>query len=179
MFIGIDLGTSSIKMILIDQNQNILATANSSLTVQSPKDGFSEQNPQEWIDSTMECLRVLKSEKPKEFSQTISIGISGHMHGATLIDKDGKVIRPCILWNDTRSYQECEEFEKQNFDVRSISGNITMPGFTAPKINWIKNNEIDNFKKIFKVLLPKDYLRFVLTGEFFSEMSDASGTLWP
>ena len=178
MFIGIDLGTSSIKMILIDQNQNILATANSSLTVQSPKDGFSEQNPQEWIDSTMECLEALKLKKPKEFSQTISIGISGHMHGATLIDKNGKVIRPCILWNDTRSHQECEEFEKQNFDVRSISGNITMPGFTAPKINWIKNNEIDNFKKIFKVLLPKDYLRFVLTGEFFSEMSDASGTLW-
>ena len=178
MFIGIDLGTSSIKMILIDQNQSILASANSSLTVQSPKDGFSEQNPQEWINSTMECLEALKSKKPKEFSQTISIGISGHMHGATLIDKDGKVIRPCILWNDTRSYQECEEFEKQNFDVRSISGNITMPGFTAPKINWIKNNEIDNFKKIFKVLLPKDYLRFVLTGEFFSEMSDASGTLW-
>ena len=153
MFIGIDLGTSSIKMILIDQNQSILASANSSLTVQSPKDGFSEQNPQEWIDSTMECLEALKSKKPKEFSQTISIGISGHMHGATLIDKDGNVIRPCILWNDTRSYQECEEFEKQNFDVRSISGNITMPGFTAPKINWIKNNEIDNFKKIFKVLL--------------------------
>ena len=178
MFIGIDLGTSSIKMILIDQNQRILATANSSLTVQSPKNGFSEQNPKEWIDSTMECFEALKVKKPKEFSQTISLGISGHMHGATLIDKDGNVIRPCILWNDTRSHQECEEFEKQSFDVRSISGNITMPGFTAPKINWIKNNEIDNFKKIFKVLLPKDYLRFVLTGEFFSEMSDASGTLW-
>tara|TARA_X000000950_G_scaffold158612_1_gene194406 strand:+ start:48 stop:1529 length:1482 start_codon:yes stop_codon:yes gene_type:complete len=178
MFIGIDLGTSSIKMILIDQNQKILATANSSLTVQSPKDGFSEQNPQEWVDSTMECLEALKLKKPKEFSETISLGISGHMHGATLIDKDGNVIRPCILWNDTRSYLECEEFEKQNFDVRSISGNITMPGFTAPKINWIKKNEIDNFKKIFKVLLPKDYLRFILTGEFFSEMSDASGTLW-
>ena len=87
MFIGIDLGTSSIKMILIDQNQSILASTNSSLTVQSPKDGFSEQNPQEWIDSTLECLEVLKSKKPKEFSQTISIGISGHMHGATLIDK--------------------------------------------------------------------------------------------
>ena len=178
MFIGIDLGTSSIKMILIDQNQKILATATSSLTVQSPKDGFSEQNPQEWIDSTMKCFEALKLKKPNEFSQTISLGISGHMHGATLIDKDGNVIRPCILWNDTRSHQECEEFEKQNFDVRSISGNITMPGFTAPKINWIKNNEIDNFRKIFKVLLPKDYLRFILTGEFFSEMSDASGTLW-
>ena len=106
------------------------------------------------------------------------MGISGHMHGATIIDNEGKVIRPCILWNDTRSHKECIEFEKQNFDVRSISGNITMPGFTAPKINWIKNNEIENFNKIYKVLLPKDYLRFYLTGEFYSEMSDASGTLW-
>ena len=100
------------------------------------------------------------------------------MHGATLLDKKGKVIRPCILWNDTRSFKECLEFEDQNFDVREISGNITMPGFTAPKINWIKNNESDNFKKIYKVLLPKDYLRYYLTGEFFSDMSDASGTLW-
>ena len=155
MFIGIDLGTSSIKMILIDQQQKILATAYSNLTVQSPKNGFSEQNPQEWIDSTMECFEALKLKKPKEFSQTISLGISGHMHGATLIDKDGKVIRPCILWNDTRSHLECEEFEKQKFDVRSISGNITMPGFTAPKINWIKNNEIDNFQKFLKFYYQK------------------------
>ena len=154
-------------MILINQNQKIIATASSSLTIQSPNDGFSEQNPQEWIDSTMECFEALKLKKPKEFSQTVSIGISGHMHGATLIDKDGNVIRPCILWNDTRSYQECEEFEKQNFDVRSISGNITMPGFTAPKINWIKNNEIDNFKKIFKVLLPKIIYDLFLLVNFF------------
>ena len=178
MFIGIDLGTSSVKMILIDHEQNILATSNSSLTVQSPQDGYNEQNPQEWIDATTECLNALKEKKPKEFSQTVSMGISGHMHGATLVDSNGKVIRPCILWNDTRSHKECYEFENQQFDVRSISGNITMPGFTAPKINWIKNNELESFKKISKVLLPKDFLRFYLTGEYFSEMSDASGTLW-
>ena len=178
MFIGIDLGTSSVKMILIDHKQNILATSNSSLTVQSPKDGYNEQNPQEWIDATIECLEALKAKKPKEFSETISMGISGHMHGSTLIDSNGNVIRPCILWNDTRSHKECYEFENQKFDVRSISGNIAMPGFTAPKINWIKNNELENFNKISKVLLPKDYLRFYLTSEYFSEMSDASGTLW-
>ena len=143
MFIGIDLGTSSVKMILVDNEQNIIATSSSPLTVQNPKDGYSEQNPKEWIDATIKCLEDLKSKKRKEFSETISIGISGHMHGATLIDKDGYVIRPCILWNDTRSHLECKEFENQNFDVRSISGNITMPCFTAPKINWIKNNEID------------------------------------
>ena len=106
MFIGIDLGTSSVKMILVDYKQNILATSNTSLTVQNPKDGYSEQNPSEWIDATVECLEGLKSKKPKEFSETISIGISGHMHGATLIDEKGSVIRPCILWNDTRSHKE-------------------------------------------------------------------------
>ncbi len=178
MFIGIDLGTSSMKMILIDHNQKIIATSNTGLTVQNPKNGFSEQDPQEWIDATKKCLNDLKIKKPKEFSETVSIGISGHMHGATLIDNKGSIIRPCILWNDTRSHKECLEFEDQDFDVQSISGNITMPGFTAPKINWLKNNERDNFKKIFKVLLPKDFLRFYLTGEYFSEMSDASGTLW-
>ena len=178
MFIGIDLGTSSVKMILVDHEQNILATSDSPLTVQNPKDGYSEQNPEEWINATVECLESLKNKKPKEFSETISIGISGHMHGATLIDKSANVIRPCILWNDTRSHKECEEFENQSFDVRSISGNITMPGFTAPKINWLKNNEIESFKKISKVLLPKDFLRCYLTGEYYSEMSDASGTLW-
>ncbi len=178
MFIGIDLGTSSVKMILIDYNQNILATSVSNLTVQNPKDGYSEQNPAVWIKAIHHCLEDLKYKKPKEFSETISIGLSGHMHGATLIDNRGDVIRPCILWNDTRSYKECIEFDKQSFDVTLISGNITMPGFTGPKINWIKNNEIENFNKISKVLLPKDYLRFYLTGEFYSEMSDASGTLW-
>ena len=100
------------------------------------------------------------------------------MHGATLIDRKGKIIRPCILWNDTRAFVECKEFENQEYDVRKISGNIAMPGFTAPKINWLRKNEKENFDKIFKVLLPKDYLRYYLTGEFFSEMSDASGTLW-
>ena len=178
MYIGIDLGTSSVKLILIDKNQNILASASCNLTSQNLKDGYSEQNPQEWISATKKCLSSIKSKSPVEFSETVSMGISGHMHGATIIDNEGKVIRPCILWNDTRSHKECIEFEKQSFDVRSISGNITMPGFTAPKINWIKNNEIENFNKIYKVLLPKDYLRFYLTGEFYSEMSDASGTLW-
>jgi len=178
MFIGIDLGTSSVKMILIDHDQNILATSNAALTVQNPKDGYSEQNPEEWINATQQCLEELKSRNPKEFSETIFIGISGHMHGATIIDTFGSVIRPCILWNDTRSHEECLEFENQSFDVRNISGNITMPGFTAPKINWLKKNERDNFNKISKVLLPKDYLRFYLTGDYYSEMSDASGTLW-
>ena len=178
MYIGIDLGTSGVKTILIDHNQKILSVAHASLDIHSPQDGFNEQDPLDWIEATENCFAQLQKQQPVNFSATISIGISGHMHGATLIDKEGKVIRPCILWNDTRSHKECKEFEDQEFDVRAISGNIAMPGFTAPKINWIKNNEPENFKKIYKILLPKDYLRFYLSGEYYSEMSDASGTLW-
>jgi len=147
MFIGVDLGTSSVKTVLIDRNQKILSTAYSNLTVQSPKDGYNEQDPTEWIRATELCLQTMRNNCPTEFSATISIGISGHMHGATLIDNHGNVIRPCILWNDTRSFEECLEFEDQDYDVREISGNITMSGFTAPKINWIKNNEPENFNK--------------------------------
>ena len=121
MYIGIDLGTSSVKAILIDTNQKILATAHSTLNTHSPKDGFSEQNPEDWIVATFNCFQQINTKKPKEFSNLISIGISGHMHGATLIDKSGNIIRPCILWNDTRSYKECYEFENQSFDVREIS----------------------------------------------------------
>ena len=148
MYIGIDLGTSGVKTILIDHAQNIISVAHANLTVQSPKDGFKEQNPKNWVKATEKCLEILKEKKPKDFSATISIGISGHMHGATLLDKNGQVIRPCILWNDIRSHEECLEFENQEFDVKAISGNITMPGFTAPKINWVKKNEPENFNKI-------------------------------
>ena len=100
------------------------------------------------------------------------------MHGATLIDKNNIVLRPCILWNDTRSARQCIEMENSYESLRKESGNIAMPGFTAPKILWIKQNEPDVFKNIYKILLPKDYLRFRLTDTYYSDMSDASGTLW-
>ena len=112
MFIGIDLGTSSVKTVLIDSNQKILSTAYSNLTVRSPKDGYNEQDPTEWIKATEICLQTMRNNCPIEFSATISIGISGHMHGATCLDSNHQVIRPCILWNDTRSHQECEEIMK-------------------------------------------------------------------
>ena len=119
----------------------------------------------------------------KKLSENISltdikaISFSGHMHGATCLDSDNKVIRPCILWNDTRSHEECSEIIK-DISIMDIAGNIAMPGFTAPKVLWLKNNEFKNFQLINKVLLPKDYLRFYLTGEFYSDLSDASGTYW-
>ena len=178
MFIGIDLGTSSVKTILIDENQKIIENVSKSIDLINNKPGYFEQDPNTWFTATIDCFQKLKESFPKEFKSTKSIGISGQMHGATLIDRDNNILRPCILWNDTRSASFCTEMENSFSSIRKISGNITMPGFTAPKILWIKKYEPDIFKKIYKILLPKDYLRLKLTNSYYTEMSDASGTLW-
>tara|TARA_B100000029_G_scaffold153785_1_gene149027 strand:- start:5646 stop:7127 length:1482 start_codon:yes stop_codon:yes gene_type:complete len=178
MFIGIDLGTSAVKTILIDEKQNTLSSHTEKIELLNPYSGYYEQDPECWYTATIKCFNKIKSEKPKEFSAVQSLGISGQMHGATLIDKNNKVLRPCILWNDTRSINQCIEMEKSYPDIRNESGNVVMPGFTAPKILWIKENEKEIFKKIYKVLLPKDYLRYRLSNSYYTDMSDASGTLW-
>ena len=178
MFIGIDLGTSSVKTILIDENQKTLSSHTENIELQNPNIGFYEQDPESWYIATIKCFKKIKSLKPKEFSAVRSLGISGQMHGATLIDKNNQVLRPCILWNDTRSTKQCVYMENEYSSLREESGNIAMPGFTGPKILWIKENEKEIFKKIYKVLLPKDYLRYRLSNDYYTEMSDASGTLW-
>ena len=178
MFIGIDLGTSSVKTILINSKQITLASHTESLDLINPQSGYYEQNPESWLKATFLCFQNIKQQKPKEFESVESLGISGQMHGATLIDKNYNILRNCILWNDTRSMKECFEMKSIYPDLEKVSGNLAMPGFTAPKILWIKKNEPEVFKKISKVLLPKDYLRFKLSGEFYTDMSDASGTLW-
>ena len=178
MYLGIDLGTSSVKSILMDADQNVLASASAGLTVQRPRDGWSEQDPESWWTATCQTLDQLSAENSAAFSQIKGIGLSGQMHGATMLDKDNKVLYPAILWNDSRSEEQCKTIEANCKNSRELSGNIAMPGFTAPKILWIKENKPEIFNQIAKVLLPKDYLRFRLTGEFVSEMSDASGTLW-
>ena len=176
MFLGVDLGTSSMKCLVIGHKQEILTTINSDdIQLSNPHNGWSEQHPIKWIDAFEQCIKRL-SQKIK-LSEILAISFSGQMHGATCIDKNNKVIRPCILWNDTRSYKECFEIMSDK-SVMEISGNIAMPGFTSPKVLWMKNNEYKNFNTISKVLLPKDYLRFYLTGEFYSDLSDASGTYW-
>lgn len=178
MYIGIDLGTSSVKSLLIDAEQKIIGSASVNLSVQRPAEGWSEQDPESWWQATCETMDQLVASHPKEMSQLKGIGLSGQMHGATLLDADNKVLRPAILWNDTRSANECKILELNCPTSREIAGNIAMPGFTAPKLLWVKEHEPEIFAKTAKVLLPKDYLRFRLTGEFFSDMSDAAGTLW-
>lgn len=174
MYIGLDLGTSGLKGILMDESQRVLAEATAPLTVQRPAEGWSEQNPADWIAA---CETVLGKLAAQGLGAVKGIGLSGHMHGATLVDSADQVLRPCILWNDTRSHAEAAALDARP-EFRALSGNIVFPGFTAPKLDWLRKHEPDVWAKVAKVLLPKDYLRLWLTGEHVAEMSDAAGTAW-
>ncbi len=175
MYIGLDLGTSSLKGIVLDEAQNVVAEAALPLQVQRPHDGWSEQNPGDWVEACKGVMNALGARVPLDAVK--GIGLSGHMHGATLLDAADQVLRPCILWNDTRSAEEAAVLD-DNPDFRRLTGNIVFPGFTAPKIAWVRNHEPEIFAQIAKVLLPKDYLRLWLTGDHVAEMSDAAGTSW-
>ena len=177
MYLGIDLGTSGVKALLIDADQAVIASGHGKLDVSRPHSGWSEQDPADWIRATEQAIGELKSSHPKELAAVKGIGLSGQMHGATLIDAKGAVLRPCILWNDTRSHAEAADLDA-DARFRKITGNIVFPGFTAPKLVWVKKNEPELFSQVAKVLLPKDYLRLWLTGEHVSDMSDAAGTSW-
>ncbi len=177
MYLGLDLGTSGVKAMLIDGDQKIIGSANGSLDVSRPHSGWSEQEPAHWVRATEEAVAGLKAKHSKELAAVKGIGLSGQMHGATLLDASDKVLRPCILWNDTRSYIEAAALDADP-RFRKLTGNIVFPGFTAPKLAWVAKNEPEIFAKVAKVLLPKDYLRLWLTGEHISEMSDSAGTSW-
>ena len=178
MYLGLDFGTSSVKGVLIDARQKIIATASAPLKVSRPKPGWSEQNPEDWWKACNIVVKTLAKMKPKAIAAVEGIGLSGQQHGATLLDKADKVLRPCILWNDARAFAECQDIEAREPDARAISGNIPLAGFTAPKLVWVKKHEPKVFDKVAKVLLPKDYIRFRMTGECASDMSDSSGTYW-
>ncbi|HTM78142.1 MAG TPA: xylulokinase, partial [Devosia sp.] len=179
VFLGIDIGTSGVKALLIDQAGHALAEATApAVEPVRPHPGWSEQNPADWWTATLAAIDKLSKSNPEQLQQVRGIGLSGHMHGATLLGKNDEVLRPCILWNDGRSSAECAELEAALPNLRPLAGNIAMPGFTAPKIAWVRKHEPEIFAKIVKVLLPKAYIRLLLTGEHVEEMSDAAGTLW-
>lgn len=181
MFIGLDLGTSSLKALLLDREHRVRATASSPLTVLQPHMVWREQDPGDWWRACEEALEALLHQAVVEGIDTgdiAAIGLSGQMHGATLLDKGDQVLRPAILWNDGRSHAQCAELERRVPDSRDITGNLMMPGFTAPKLLWVAQHEPGIFEQVRKVLLPKDWLRLQLTGEYASDMSDAAGTLW-
>ncbi|SFA89172.1 xylulokinase [Poseidonocella pacifica] len=175
MYLGLDLGTSGLKGVLIDDAQRIVAEATTPLSVSRPHSGWSEQVPADWLSAAGNVIDAIAAEC--DMASVRAIGLSGHMHGATLLDASGNVLRPCILWNDTRAYAQAAQMDADP-KWREITGNIVFPGFTAPKIAWVRAQEPDIYAQIDKVLLPKDYLRLWLTGEAVSEMSDAAGTSW-
>ncbi len=177
MYLGIDIGTSSVKVVLIDADQRIVASRSEPLSVERPHPGWSEQDPESWVAATSGVIDAICRDQPEALKRVRGIGLSGHMHGATLIDKAGRPLRPCILWNDGRSAKEAAELDADP-RFRAITGNIVFPGFTAPKLVWVHRHEPKIFGKVAKVLLPKDYVRLWLTGDYASDMSDSAGTSW-
>ncbi len=180
--IGLDIGTSAAKGVLIDESGAVRATVSSEYPLLTPKPGWAEQDPETWWKATGEVIRGLlaKSEVRNPKSEIKAVGLTGQMHGSVFLAKDGRVIRPALLWCDQRTSDECREITEKAGGLRGLLDLVANPaltGFTAPKILWLRKNEPDNFRKVWKVLLPKDYIRWRLTGGLFSEVSDASGTL--
>ena len=175
MYLGIDIGTSSVKAVIVDDNDAVVEQASAPLNVSRPQAGWSEQNPADWWNATNSAVKSLPA---KARAAVRAVGLSGQMHGATLLDAADRPLRPAILWNDGRSEKQCLTLEKAEPRSREITGNIAMPGFTAPKLVWVRENEPALFEQTRTVLLPKDYVRLLMTGEKASDCSDAAGTLW-
>lgn len=177
LYIGIDLGTSSVKMLLMDETGNIKKIISKEYPLYFPKDGWSEQKPEDWLEKTLEGIKELVSNCDKDKIAGISFG--GQMHGLVVLDSEDNVIRPAILWNDGRATEETEYLNTViGKEVLSeYTANIAFAGFTAPKILWMKKNEPEKFKRIQKIMLPKDYLIYMLSHAFATDVSDASGTL--
>ncbi|RYH04535.1 xylulokinase [Salipiger sp. IMCC34102] len=175
-YLGIDLGTSGVRALLVDEDGAPLASVTRPCAVSTPHPGWSEQDPAEWTDALEQAIGELRDTAPT-FADLKGIGVAGHMHGATLLDAEDRVLRPCILWNDTRSHAQAAKLDG-TADVRELSGNIVFPGFTAPKLLWVRDNEPEVFQRVAKVLLPAAYLNHYLTGTHVADMSDSAGTSW-
>jgi xylulokinase len=175
VYLGIDIGTSGVKTILMDGKGAVVDSATAPLSVSRPHDLWSEQDPADWWAATNDAVCALDQAKRKAVK---AIGLSGQMHGAALLGAGQNVLRAAILWNDGRSSAQCAALEANVPDLGQITGNRAMPGFTAPKLQWVRENEPEIFAQIKTVLLPKDYVRLRMTGEIASDMSDSAGTLW-
>ncbi|WEG11306.1 xylulokinase [Pullulanibacillus sp. KACC 23026] len=176
--IGIDLGTSSVKALLVSQAGDVVDEASKSYPLNQPQSGYSEQNPEDWVTETLAAVSTLVKSSGVSPTDIEGISFSGQMHGLVLLDEAGAVIRPAILWNDTRTTEECRFIEQQLGDeLIQITKNPALEGFTLPKILWVKKHEPENYEKATTFVLPKDYLRYRLTGALHMELSDAAGTL--
>jgi xylulokinase len=175
MFLGIDIGTSGVKAIVLDERGRLAGQGGAPLTVSRPRDLWSEQDPDDWWAATNAAVAAID---PQLRVRVRGIGLAGQMHGATLLGADHRPLRPAILWNDGRSFAECAELTATAPDLAAVTGNLAMPGFTAPKLLWVRKHEPAVFDQVRTVLLPKDYVRLKMTGLAASDVSDSSGTLW-
>ena len=177
LYIGVDLGTSAVKLLLMDENGNIQKIVSKEYPLYFPKPGWSEQRPEDWYEQSMAGMKELTNECDK--SQVAGISFGGQMHGLVALDKDDQVIRPAILWNDGRTGKQTDYLNQVigKDKLSEYTANIAFAGFTAPKILWLKENEPENYAKIAKIMLPKDYLAYRLSGSFYTDVSDASGML--
>lgn len=170
--LGIDVGTSACKAVLLDENGEVLKTGTAEYPISTPKPGWTEQNPADWVKGVQEAIEKVGESSPD------AIGLTGQMHGSVFLDKDGQVIRPALLWNDQRTAAQCEAMDQKFGRERivEITGNPPMTGFQVPKVLWLRDQEPEAFARLSSVLLPKDYIRLILTGAFATDVSDASGT---
>jgi xylulokinase len=175
MYLGLDIGTSGVKAVIVAADGAVLAQASAPLAVSRPQPLWSEQDPADWWAGCEAAVLGLPADLRAGVE---AAGLAGQMHGATLLGADDRVLRPAILWNDGRSHAECAELEKREPASRAITGNLAMPGFTAPKLEWVRQHEPELFAQVAAVLLPKDYVRLCMTGDKASDLSDSAGTLW-
>ena len=180
MYLGIDLGTSSVKVIVMDKKGKIVDSASSKYPLSYPKPLWSEQNPEDWWQGTADAIKRIVANNQGIGEQIEGISFSGQMHGLVILDENGKVLRPSILWNDGRTQKQCDYLNDVigRGKLSEYTGNIALSGFTGPKVMWVKENEPDTFAKIAHILLPKDYIRYCLTGEYKIDAADAAGTLF-
>ena len=176
--LGIDIGTTGSKAILMDAAGRVHASATSEYPFATPRPLWAEQHPAAWWEATIASVREAMARAGAAPAQIAGVGLTGQMHGLVLLDQAGRVLRPCIMWNDQRTAAQCAAItERVGFEsLLQHTGNPVLPGFTAPKILWVREHEPDVYQRVAHVLLPKDYIRYRLTGQLFSEVSDASGT---
>ncbi len=178
-FLGIDISTTSSKALLMDADGKVVAVASSPHTLQTPKPLWSEQDPHEWWQAAILCIREALTKAGIPGESVTAIGLTGQMHGLVLLDEAGRVLRPAILWNDQRTQEQCDEIHRRigKPEFIRVTGNVALTGFTAPKVLWVKENEPQVFAQAKHILLPKDYVRFQLTGEYAMDKADGAGTV--
>jgi xylulokinase len=177
-YLGLDLGTSGLKAILVDEDQRVVASTTIAVETSRPHPLWSEQDPEDWWRATEQAVADLRHQAPADFAELAAIGLSGQMHGAVVIGRDGRPLRPAILWNDGRAATECNELNARLPDLASLAGAPAVPGYAAPKLLWLQRHEPEIFAAIHKLLLPKDYLRLKLSGDYATDCCDAAGSLF-